>query len=63
VLWYQGSHISFLMEPTVRRLLREALGARAMLETVRDTERERASIARRDQMAPRDFSLALAAQS
>jgi dienelactone hydrolase len=63
VLWYQGSHISFLMEPTVRRLLREALSARAMLDTVRDTERERVSIARQDSVAPRDFSLALAAQS
>jgi hypothetical protein len=65
VLWYQGSHVSFLMEPSVRKLLREALSARAMLDTVRDAERERnrAVNARRSLEAPRDFSLALAAQS
>jgi pimeloyl-ACP methyl ester carboxylesterase len=69
VLWYQGSHISFLMEPSVRKLLRHALSARAMLDTVRDAERERdrdrdrAVDARRSLEAPRDFSLALAAQS
>lgn len=35
VVWYQGSHVSFLMEPTVRDLLREALSPRSMLEQVR----------------------------
>jgi len=32
VVWYQGSHVSFLMEPSVRALLEEALDARSMLE-------------------------------
>jgi hypothetical protein len=67
VLWYQGGHVSFLMEPTVRNLLSEALSARAMLDSVRDaereSERERAAVLlRRSTEAPRDFSLALAAQ-
>ena len=69
MLWYHGGHVSFLMEPTVRRLLREALSPRAMLDTVRDVERERSAAARSRSVlemgsgAPRDFSLALAAQS
>jgi hypothetical protein len=31
VAWYHGSHVSFLFEPEVRALLREALGADGML--------------------------------
>jgi dienelactone hydrolase len=32
VVWYQGSHVSFLMEPSVRDLLADAFDARAMLD-------------------------------
>ena len=63
MLWYHGSHVSFLMEPSVQNLLREALSARTMLDSVRDVERERAVSARRSSAAPRDFPLALAAQA
>jgi hypothetical protein len=35
IAWYQGSHVSFLMEPSVRALLEEALDARSMLESAR----------------------------
>jgi dienelactone hydrolase len=67
LLWYQGGHVSYLMEPTVRNLLREALSARGMLDSVRDVEREseRAAAiqAQRRLETPRDFSLALAAQA
>jgi dienelactone hydrolase len=31
-VWYQGGHVSFLFEPSVRALLRETLHARALLE-------------------------------
>jgi hypothetical protein len=31
VVWYQGSHVSFLMEPSVQALLEEALHAETML--------------------------------
>lgn len=31
VTWYQGSHVSFLFEPAVQELLREALSAEALL--------------------------------
>jgi len=31
VVWYQGSHVSFLFEPSVQSLLEEALDPRAML--------------------------------
>jgi dienelactone hydrolase len=34
VVWYQGSHVSFLLEPAVRELLRETLHARTLLEAV-----------------------------
>jgi hypothetical protein len=53
VLWYQGSHVSFLMEPSVQALLREALDARAMLDEARDASRE----------ASRQTTAALAAQA
>lgn len=32
VLWYQGSHVSFVLEPSVQALLAEALDATAMLD-------------------------------
>ena len=70
VLWYQGGHISFLMEPT-----REEAAARSA-ECARDarlgagcgagTEQAERTGSRCDSEnveAPRDFSLALAAQS
>lgn len=33
VVWYQGGHMSFLMEPAVQAILQEALDPRAMLAT------------------------------
>lgn len=38
VAWYQGGHVSFLMEPAVRALLEEALDARSMLDGARKPE-------------------------
>jgi len=62
VLWYHGSHVSFLMEPSVRRLLREALSPRAMLDAVRDASRDAASTAttRTNPPAPYPFAQAAA---
>jgi hypothetical protein len=62
VLWYQGGHVSFLMEPSVRELLREALSGRAMLDEMRDANRATAAASRAT--APSyPFAPALAAQA
>ncbi len=64
VLWYQGSHVSFLMEPSVRKLVREALSGRAMLDEVRsDANRATAASAARPTAPPYPFAPALAAQA
>jgi hypothetical protein len=66
VLWYQGSHVSFLMEPSVQALLREALDARAMLDEARDASREasqQAAATPRTNAARYPFAPALAAQA
>ena len=62
VLWYQGSHVSFLMEPSVQELLREALDARAMLDEARDASRA-AAAPPRSNAPPYPFAPALAAQA
>jgi hypothetical protein len=62
VVWYQGGHVSFLMEPSVRELLREALSGRAMLDEMRDANRATAAASRAT--APSyPFAPALAAQA
>ncbi|RIK99548.1 MAG: alpha/beta hydrolase [Proteobacteria bacterium] len=42
VAWYQGGHVSFLMEPAVRHLLREAFDARSMLDQAHAARRDAA---------------------
>jgi len=64
VLWYQGGHVSFLMEPSVRALVREAFSGRAMLDDVRgDADRANAAAAARPTTPPYPFAPALAAQA
>ena len=48
VLWYQGSHVSFFLEPEVRELIREALSETGVLHSPeRESSRAAPSAARR----------------
>jgi dienelactone hydrolase len=42
-LWYQGGHVSFLLEPSVRALLADVFDAAAMLDAARATRAARAT--------------------
>jgi len=63
IVWYQGSHVSFVLEPAVRTLLEEALDAESMLDRKADPTPEAVVEPPRVRPRPAPILAAVAAQA